>query len=342
MVATLGLRRNPRALTVCLVALAVLLVVTAVGVTIGEYPLELGSLPELLTGGGARLDRHILFDLRLPRAVTGCLAGACLGLAGAITQTVSRNPLATPDILGVTGGASAAAVSVIVFGGGVYAITSGLSAVGVPLAALVGGLLAATAVYGLSWRHGVDGYRLVLVGLGCAVILTALTSWLLVLASVNSAAQATVWLVGSISAVGWDQAVPLLVLSAVLVPAALTLPRTLAVTQLGDDAAVALGLRLQTARLGALGIAVGLTAAAVAAAGPVGFVALIVPQITLRLTGGSRPPLVASALGGAVLVQAADLAGRTLFGLEVPVGLITAVLGAPYLIRLLLRRTRER
>ncbi|MFD4251188.1 FecCD family ABC transporter permease [Amycolatopsis thermoflava] len=338
MTTTLGVRWNTRAATVCLVVLVALLLVTAVGVTIGEYPIPLAQLPELLTGGGHRIDRHILFDLRVPRAVTGCVAGACLAMAGALTQTISRNPLATPDILGVTGGASAAAVAVIVFGGGVYSLASGITTIGVPAAALVGGLIAAAAVYGFSWRHGVDGFRLVLVGIGCGAVLTALTSWLLILASINSAAQATVWLVGSISAVSWDQAIPLLILAALLVPAALTLPRTLAVTQLGDDAAAGLGVRIQASRLGAIGVAVGLTAAAVAAAGPIGFVALVTPQIMLRLTGGSRPPLVASALGGALLVQASDLLGRTAFSWEVPVGLITAAIGAPYLIWLLLRR----
>ncbi|WP_027934096.1 FecCD family ABC transporter permease [Amycolatopsis thermoflava] len=338
MTTTLGVRWNTRAATVCLVVLVALLLVTAVGVTIGEYPIPLAQLPELLTGGGHRIDRHILFDLRVPRAVTGCVAGACLAMAGALTQTISRNPLATPDILGVTGGASAAAVAVIVFGGGVYSLASGITTIGVPAAALVGGLVAAAAVYWFSWRHGVDGFRLVLVGIGCGAVLTALTSWLLILASINSAAQATVWLVGSISAVSWDQAIPLLILAALLVPAALTLPRTLAVTQLGDDAAAGLGVRIQASRLGAIGVAVGLTAAAVAAAGPIGFVALVTPQIMLRLTGGSRPPLVASALGGALLVQASDLLGRTAFSWEVPVGLITAAIGAPYLIWLLLRR----
>ncbi|UQS27154.1 iron ABC transporter permease [Amycolatopsis thermalba] len=338
MTATLGARWNTRAATVCLVVLGALLLVTAVGVTIGEYPIALGQLPELLTGGGHRIDRHILFDLRVPRAVTGCLAGACLAMAGALTQTISRNPLATPDILGVTGGASAAAVAVIVFGGGIYSLASGITTIGVPAAALAGGLVAAAAVYGFSWRHGVDGFRLILVGIGCGAVLTALTSWLLILASINSAAQATVWLVGSISAVSWDQTVPLMILAALLVPAALTLPRTLAVTQLGDDAAAGLGVRIQAARLGTIGVAVGLTAAAVAAAGPVGFVALVTPQVMLRLTGGSRPPLVASALGGALLVQASDLLGRTAFGWEVPVGLVTAAIGAPYLIWLLLRR----
>ncbi|MEV5299500.1 FecCD family ABC transporter permease [Amycolatopsis methanolica] len=338
MTTTLGVRWNTRAATVCLVVLVALLLVTAVGVTIGEYPIPLAQLPELLTGGGHRIDRHILFDLRVPRAVTGCLAGACLAMAGALTQTISRNPLATPDILGVTGGASAAAVAVIVFGGGVYSLASGITTIGVPAAALVGGLVAAAAVYGFSWRHGVDGFRLVLVGIGCGAVLTALTSWLLILASINSAAQATVWLVGSISAVSWDQAIPLLILAALLIPAALTLPRTLAVTQLGDDAAAGLGVRIQASRLGTIGVAVGLTASAVAAAGPIGFVALVTAQIMLRLTGGSRPPLVASALGGALLVQASDLLGRTAFSWEVPVGLITAAIGAPYLIWLLLRR----
>ncbi|KAA9162309.1 iron chelate uptake ABC transporter family permease subunit [Amycolatopsis acidicola] len=327
-----------RTTTICVTTLVAILAVTAFGIALGEYPLAVRQLPELLFGGGTRLDRHIFLDLRLPRAVIGCLAGACLAMAGALTQTISRNPLATPDFIGVTAGASAGAVAVIVFGGGSYAVTGTLTALGIPAAALIGGLLAAGAVYGLSWRNGVDGYRLILIGVGAAAVLTAITSWLLVVASINNAAQAVVWLAGSLNSRTWDQALPLTVLAVVLLPFSVLLPRVLRVTQLGDDVATALGVRVQATRLGSLGLAVGLTAAAVAAAGPVAFVALVVPQIMLRLTRGSRPPLLASALGGALLVQSADLIGRSLFAWEIPVGLVTAVLGAPYLIWLLVRR----
>lgn len=327
--------------TVCLTALLLLLAVTVAGVTLGEYPIPAGELPSILFGGGSRLDRHILLDLRLPRAVIGCLAGTCLAVAGALTQTISRNPLATPDFIGVTAGASAGAVAVIVLGGGTYSVTAALTVLGVPAAAMLGGLLAAAAVYGLSWRQGVDGYRLVLIGVGAAAVLTAMTSWLLVVADINNAAQAVTWLAGSLNSRTWDQALPLAVLAVVLLPLAATLPHALRVTQLGDDVAVALGVRIQTIRLATIGLAVGLTAAAVAAAGPVTFVALVVPQIMLRLTHDSRPPLLASALGGALLVQAADVLGRSLFTWEIPVGLVTAVLGAPYLGWLLVRRKEK-
>lgn len=278
--------------------------------------------------------------LRAPRVLVGLLVGAALGLAGALTQTVARNPLASPDILGVTAGASLGAVAAIVAGGGTYSVTAPLLRLGVPGAALVGGLASATLVLALAWRGGLDPFRLVLVGIGVGAVLTAVTSWLMVVAQISDAGRASVWLAGSLSSRGWDQAVPLILAMVVLLPAALALSRPLSTTTLGTDTARALGSRVHAVQLGAAALAVALTAAAVAAAGAVGFVALVVPQIALRLTGGSRPPLLASTAGGALLVAGADLAGRLAWTWEVPVGLLTAALGAPYLIWLLTHERR--
>jgi iron complex transport system permease protein len=261
-------------------------------------------------------------------------------MAGAITQAITRNPLASPDLLGVTGAAGTAAVAVIAFGGGSGVVVGALAEVGLPLAALLGGLLAAVLVYGLAYRRGVVSDRLVLVGVGVNAVAVAITSWLLVVANINQATQATVWLTGSLDGRDWAHVVPVAVALALLMPTGLRLSFGLGALALGDDTASALGVRVNRYRV-ALGL-VALTLAAVgtASAGPIGFVALVVPQICQRLVGGSTPPLVTSAVYGALLTVAADLIARTALPAELPVGIVTAVLGAPYLLYLLGRRNR--
>ncbi len=193
----------------------------------------------------------------------------------------------------------------------------------------------------LSWRRGIDGQRLILIGIGMSFALTALTSYLLVNARIQDAASAQVWLNGSLNARGWDQAWPLIWTLAVLVPVALLLARSLNAMQLGDDSARGLGVRLQVTQLLTLVAAVGLAAVAVSAVGPLSFVALVVPQIALRLTAGPRPPMLASMVVGACLVVAADVVTRVVLPFTVPAGIVTAAIGAPYLIWLLLRSNRK-
>jgi iron complex transport system permease protein len=225
------------------------------------------------------------------------------------------------------------------YGGGL--ISGTLQLVGVPVAAFAGGLVTATLLYLLSWRRGIDGQRLILIGIGLGFVLTAMTSYLLVHARIQDAASAQIWLNGSLNARGWDQAWPLLWTLAVLVPLALLLVRSLNAMQLGDDSARGLGVRLQVTQLLTLVAAVGLASVAVAAVGPLGFVALIVPQIALRLTAGSRPPMLASMVLGACLVVGADVVTRVVIPFSLPAGLVTSVIGAPYLIWLLLRSNRK-
>lgn len=322
-------------------ALAATMMVGVLALTVGEFPISPLEAVHGLLGVGSKGARLIVVEFRAPRVVVGLLAGAAFGLAGALTQTVARNPLASPDLLGVTLGASLGAVTAIVLGGGSYAITAQLLQLGVPGCALAGGLVSAALVVGVSWRRGLSPYRLVLVGIGVGAVLTAMTRWLLTAARINDAGQASVWLVGSLSARGWEQAVPLACAMLVLMPLALALAGPLSTVQLGDEPALAVGARVHLVQLGAVLVAVGLSAAAVAAAGAVQFVALVVPQVMLRLTGGPRPPLLASAAGGALLVTTADLVGRVVWTWEVPVGLLTAAIGAPYLIWLLTRGRRS-
>lgn len=323
-----------RMVLVTAVGLALLVLAAALNIGRGDFEIPVLDVLAVLVGGGEGAQQFIVLEVRLPRSLTGLLVGAALGLSGAITQTVARNPLASPDILGVTSGASAAAVLLIVVG-------AAGPLVGLPLAALVGGLVTAVLVYGLAWRRGIDGYRLVLVGIGIGAVAEALTSWLLVSAKITEATRAAVWLTGSLNQRGWEHVVPVAVALAVLVPAGLLLSFGLGTLQLGDDTARGLGMRVDRSRAALLLTAIGLCAVATASAGPIGFVALVVPQVCLRLVGAARPPLFASAVYGALLLVGADLVTRTVLPVELPVGIITSVLGAPYLIWMLARGVRR-
>jgi ABC-type enterobactin transport system permease subunit len=324
-----------RQLVVPLVALVVLVLLSAVSLGRGDFPIGIGDVLRTLAGLGERAQEFIVLELRAPRVVVGLLVGLALGIAGALFQTFARNPLASPDVLGITQGASVGAVAAIVLTGGAA------SFLGVPLAALTGALLTGSLLFVLTWQAGIDGYRLVLVGIALWSAMAALTDWLLTNAEIHDAAAAYVWITGSLNARTWDHAVPLTLSVVVLVPLALAAGRVLGVLQFGDDTARGLGVRLPLAQAAVVLVAVGLVATSVAAAGPITFVALVVPQIAVRLTGGSRPPLLASGLLGAVLLVGADLATRTLLPHALPVGILTAAIGAPYLLWLLVRGRRR-
>ncbi|GAA4918413.1 iron complex transport system permease protein [Actinomycetospora succinea] len=332
---------RPRTASVVLGAAILLVLVAAVSIGRGEYSIAVPDVLRVLAGGGSRGETFVITQLRLPRVLCGALVGAALGVAGALTQGVARNPLTSPDVLGVTDGAGVAALLVIVLAGSGGTAVGLLAAVGLPIAALIGGLLAAGLVVVLAFRQGLDAFRFILIGLAISVALVSVTSWLLVIANVQQASLALIWLRGSLNARGWEHVVPIAVVLVVVLPIAIALAFRLDALDLGDDAARGLGERVDRSRVMLLGLAVVLAASATAAAGPIRFVALVVPQVSVRLTGGSRPPLLASALAGALLVVAADLLARVALGGEVPVGVVTVVLGAPYLLYLLVRRTRK-
>jgi ABC-type enterobactin transport system permease subunit len=324
-----------RHLVVPVATSAVLVLLSAVSLGRGDFPIGIPDVLRTLVGLGKGAQGFIILELRAPRIVVGLLVGLALGIAGALFQTFARNPLASPDTLGITMGASVGAVGAIVLSGGT------LGTLGIPLAALLGALGTGVLLFLLTWRAGIDGYRLVLVGIALWSFGTALVDWLLTNAEIYDAASAYVWITGSLNARTWDHALPLAVALAVLLPLALALGRVLRILQFGDDTARGLGVRLQSAQAATVLVAVGCVAFAVSAAGPITFVALVVPQIAVRLTGGSRPPLLASGVLGAVLVVGADLVTRTLLPEALPVGILTAVLGAPYLLWLLVRGRRR-
>lgn len=334
--------RRPRLVLVAALGLVVTLLAVALNIGYGEYPIDLVEVLAVLFGGGADAQQFVVLELRVPRSITGALVGAALAISGAITQTIARNPLASPDTLGINSGAGAAAVFLIVLGDKFGTAEVLRAALGLPVAALLGGLTTAVGIYMLSYRKGIEGYRLVLIGIGINAVLASLIAWLLVVADINDAARATVWLTGSLNGRGWEHVRPVAWALFVLLPSALLLSFVLGGLQFGDDTARALGIRVNLSRSALLIVAVALASVAVAAAGPIAFVALVAPQIALRLVRSPRPPLLASASVGAALVVAADLMARIVSGAsELPVGIVTACVGAPFLLYLLAHRNRE-
>jgi iron complex transport system permease protein len=271
--------------------------------------------------------------LRLPRAVLAVLVGLCFGLGGVSFQTMLRNPLASPDIIGISAGASAAAAFAIV--------TLSLGSTQVSILAITAGLAVALVVYALAYRSGVAGTRLILIGIGVAAMLDSVTAYILSRAAAFDFQEASRWLTGSLNGARWEEVVPVLVAVVVLTPVLLLSSRDLAGTQLGDDTASALGIRVNRTRLVVIVAAVGLIAFATAAAGPIAFVAFLSGPIAARLIGPGASLLVPSALVGALLVLVADLVGQYALGLRYPVGVVTGVLGAPYLIYLIVRSNRS-
>ncbi|MGW3466084.1 FecCD family ABC transporter permease, partial [Streptomyces olivaceoviridis] len=299
----------------------------------GEARIPAADVLRTLAGDGTAYQDFIVNELRLPRVLVGLLVGASLGLGGALFQSVSRNPLGSPDVLGLSQGSTAGALVVIVLMSG--------SASQVTVGALAGGLATGVAIYALAWKRGVHGYRLVLVGIGVNAIMTAVNGYLLTKADLVDATRAVVWMTGSLNGRGWEQVWPLLGLCAVLVPLVLANARGLRMMEMGDDISNALGVRVQRVRLVLMVCAVLLVAAATAAAGPVSFVALTAPQLARRLTRSPGPNLVPSLCMGATLLVAADWASQRAFGADqLPVGVITGVLGGAYLLWLLVTERR--
>ncbi|MFI6169465.1 FecCD family ABC transporter permease [Nocardia sp. NPDC051052] len=335
---------RPVMVTIVIALVALLLLCFCLDVATGESHIPLGRVLDVLTGGGTRSQRFIVLDSRLPRALTAVVVGAALGLSGAITQSILHNPLAAPDMLGITSGASLGAVAVVVGAGGTTGV---LATFGAPLAALAGGLLTAAAIYLLAWGRsptgdrGVTGLRLVLIGVGVNAVLVAGISWLLTRATLLDAQRAQLWLNGSLNNASRSGLLPAAFALAVVVLVALGSARTLAALRLGADTTRSLGVRIQSQQAILIGAAVVGASVATAAVGPVGFVALAAPQIARRLLRTPGEPLIGSALIGAILVAGADVASRTVFPAELPVGIVTAAFGGPFLLYLLVRMNRK-
>lgn len=271
----------------------------------------------------------IVTELRLPRALIAVLTGGCFGLGGAAFQAMLRNPLASPDIIGISAGASTAAVFAIV--------VLSLSGTAVSLLAIAASLGVALLIYTLSWRQGVAGARLILVGIGLGAMLQSMTAYLLTQAPSWSLQEALRWMTGSINSVTLSQASPLAMALVVLGGLLLLMSRHLDVMRMGDEMATGLGVRLALTRFTIILSAVGLVACATAVAGPVAFVAFVSGPIATRLLRRRGSMLIPAALIGALLMLVADFIGQFLLPARYPVGVVTGVLGAPVLLLLLMR-----
>jgi iron complex transport system permease protein len=314
-----------------ILAVAAAVAVTVIGVGVR---LPVRDIFDILGGGGRRADRFILLDLRLPRICLALLAGAALALSGAVIQSLSRNPLGSPDIVGFTTGSATGAVLAIVVGN--------TGPAGAAVGAILGGLVSALVVYGLAAVGGGAIRRLVLVGIGISAMLVALNSFLISRARLDTAQAAAIWLVGTLNGRTWDYVRLLGIALLLLTPPLLLLGRRLRMLEMGDDPAQALGVRAGRSRLLLIVLAVAVCAVATAATGPVAFVALAAPQITRRLTRAPGLQLIPSALTGALLLLVSDLVAQRLFApAQLPVGVVTGAVGGVYLAWLLSSQWRK-
>ncbi|GEA83672.1 MAG: iron chelate uptake ABC transporter family permease subunit [Cellulomonas sp.] len=325
--------RARRRRTVVAVLVGALLAVAVVTLCIGERSYSPLEVLRVLLGEQVPGASFTIESLRLPRLLTGLLVGLGFGMGGVVFQTMLRNPLASPDIIGISAGSSAAAVLAITVLGLSGAVLAGV--------AVVAGVAVAGAIYALSWRRGVQGARLILIGIAVGAMLDSVISYAMTRAGVYDANEALRWLTGSLNSAFWPGVGPLALAMAVLVPTLLVLSRRLTALQLGDDAAAALGVRPDRARLALLVVAVAMVAVATAAAGPIAFVAFLSGPIAHRLVRGTGSLLVPAALVGALLVLVGDFTGQHLLVARFPVGVVTGVLGAPYLLWLLARTNRS-
>lgn len=328
-----GRIRRARRRRVVIAVLAVLVVgVFVTALMVGRTFYSFGQVWDVVLGREVEGATFTVGRLRLPRSVLAVCAGMCFGIAGVTFQTMLRNPLASPDIIGISFGSSAAAAFAIV--------VLSLNSSGVSLFAIVGGLVVAVVIYLLSYRGGVAGTRLILIGIGVTAMLESITQYILSQASQWDLQEAMRWLTGSLNGATWNSTVPVVLAAVVLGPVLLGQSRRLQMMQLGDDTASALGIRVERTRLLIIVLAVGLLAFATAACGPIAFVAFLSGPIAARIVGPNGSLLIPSALVGALLVLTADLLGQFAFGVRFPVGVITGALGAPYLIYLIIRTNR--
>ncbi|MEU9635300.1 FecCD family ABC transporter permease [Streptomyces tendae] len=331
----LSLRMTRRAVLVCGLLWLALIGLALWAFTLGSYPLSPGDVASVLTGGASRSVRTVVLEWRAPRIVAAVLFGAALAVGGAIFQSLTRNPLGSPDFIGFTTGSYTGVVLTMLAGASSYAALAA--------GALAGGLGTALAVYLLAFRRGVQGFRLIVVGIAVGALLSSVNTWFSVKAEVDAALRAAVWGAGSLSTVDWRI---IGVAAVVLAGVALVAPvaqRRMRRLELGDDTAAMLGVPVERTKLLLVVLGVVATATVTAACGPISFVALAAPQIARRLTGhGTSVDLAGSALVGAVLLLGADIAAQhAIPGVLLPTGAVTVCVGGVYLLVLLVREGRR-
>lgn len=325
--------RTTRRVRICIVMAVLAVVAFLVSLMVGNTFYPLSDVLRVIAGEPVPGADFTVGTLRLPRATLAVLAGASFGLAGVTFQTMLRNPLAAPDIIGISSGASAAAV--------VGLVMLQLSPSVVSVLAIVAAVLTAGVIYALAFKDGVVGTRLILIGIGISAMLDSVVAYVIVRAASWDLQVAMRWLAGSLNATSWNDVLPLVIAFGIGAPILLGQTRNLQLLRFGDDAASALGVGIERTRLTSILTAVALIAFATAAAGPIAFVAFLSGPIAARIVGTGASLAVPASLVGVLLVLLADLAGQFAFGTRYPVGVITGALGAPYLVYLLVRVNRS-
>jgi iron complex transport system permease protein len=327
-------RYAPATMGVALYLCVLLLAVFALSLASGSYDLTPTQLLQLLWEPSESVGDTVLWQLRMPRYLVACLVGAMFALSGALLQNVTRKPLADPSLVGVSQGASLAVVALIVLWPDVPIWAR-------PGAAFGGGIGAALLVQLIaSGPQSSASLRFILVGIGVASLISAGTSAMLTYGQINQAMSALGWLAGSVHTATWDTALIMAVVMLALLPALIWSARPLSALRFGHELSTGLGVNFTQSRFVIVTLAVALASVAVAAAGPMGFVGLLAPQLAQRLTrAGTGSGLVLSALTGALIVACADLLGRVLFApIQLPAGLVSSVIGAPVFVYLILKQ----
>ncbi|GAA1857032.1 iron ABC transporter permease [Paeniglutamicibacter psychrophenolicus] len=327
-----GRRIGPVA-RVNLLAAAGIVVAVLLNLVAGRHPIAIDDLLAALAGERVPGVSFMLWEDRLPQAAVGVLAGAAFGASGAIFQRMLRNPLASPDVIGVGYGASAAAVAGMLF--------FGAQGIGLSLIACAGALAVALLIYAIADAGKHTGARLILAGIAVAAMLQGIISYLLTRTDIRMASDALRWLTGSLSASTWDRAGLLGAALAILLPLLVPAAAKLRILELGDDTAAGLGLGVRSTRLGLILLGVGLCAVATAVTGPLAFVAFLAGPLALRLCNGRSHLGSAAGIGALLVVSATFIATNILPDIQLPVGVVTGALGAPFLIWVLVRSNKE-
>ncbi|MFC4068660.1 FecCD family ABC transporter permease [Actinoplanes subglobosus] len=329
-----AVRLDRRPVVVCAVLVLAAAGTAVLALMTGSYQIGPGQVISALTGGETGLVHDIVVEWRLPRVAAALVFGAALGVSGAVFQSMLRNPLADPGIIGFSQGSYTGALVVILVVDGTYAQLVG--------GAVLGGMATAVVVYLLAHRRGVQGFRLITVGIGLSAMLDSLNTWLILKADLEVAMAAAAWGAGSLNGVSWDQVVLGGSCIIVLLLLAGVLSRPMRQLELGDDAAASQGVRVPSVRLALIVVGVALTATVTAASGPIAFISLVAPQIARRLARTAGITLAPAAFVGALLCLAADYIAQHIAPTPLPVGIITVVLGGGYLGRLLFTEVRRR
>ncbi|WP_086826428.1 iron chelate uptake ABC transporter family permease subunit [Allokutzneria sp. NRRL B-24872] len=330
----IAVRLEWRSVVVCAVLALAVAGMAVLALMTGSYPLSAGQVVSALTGGETGLVHSIVVEWRLPRVAAALVFGASLGVSGAIFQSLLRNPLAEPGIIGFSQGSYTGALIVILVVNGTYWQLVG--------GALLGGMATAVVVYVLAYRRGVQGFRLIVVGIGISAMLGSLNTWLILKADLKVAMAAAAWGAGSLNGTSWNQVLVGGAFIVVLLLLAAMLSRPMRQLELGDEAAASQGVRVAPARLGLIGVGVALTATVTAASGPITFISLLAPQIARRIARTAGITLAPAAFVGALLCLVADYLAQHIAPTPLPVGTITVMLGGGYLGWLLFTEARRR